>query len=182
MNDTDDRNRDVPQSGESEEESTEETPTSGQDRTTEPEDPLLDVVLTPITDTLEEVVSVENTPPNHVRTESGRSRRGEESGPNRSAHETDSKLLGGDIPDDDYHIDTERTTDELVVSAELPDVTAEELFVGIDKETQSLVVAVDDAIIAQEFYPWEAIDASSTRFDPPDLHVRLEPATDAGST
>ena len=143
---------------------------------------VLDVALEPVTEVLGELVDVDTTPPPDAgRTGTGRS--------SRSGGSTGSRPSRGDAdvrsPDeeeiDEYRVETRRSDDELVVTADLPDVAADELFVGLDEEEGSLVVAVNDDVIAREFYPWEAVEVASTRFDAPDLAVRLEPTHDSAS-
>lgn len=182
MNESGDEDRNAPRTDESGGEPSEATPASGPDRMLGLGDPLLDVALEPVTDTLGELVSVDNTPPAPGRTGPGRTPRLKGSAESRSSRDgTGAKSLASNIPSDDYRVESQRTSDEIVVTAELPDVTADELFVGLDKEKQSLVVAVNGAVIAREFYPWEMVEVSSTCFDAPDLEVRLEPAADSTS-
>lgn len=180
MNDSHDGDRDAPGTDGSDEDPSEAEPSSSRDRTPGLEDPLLDAALEPVSNSLAELISVDSTPPEHARTESDRTPRPKRSADRRSSRDdAGGKSLFGDVPSDDYHVEARRTNDEIVVTAELPAVAADELFVGLDEDEQSLVVAVNGAVVAREFYDWEAIDVSAVRFDAPDLEVRLEPAADS---
>lgn len=75
----------------------------------------------------------------------------------------------------DYLVDTHRTEDWLVVTAELPGVSEEELAVGIDVPSKDLVIAVNGRPIERVALPWSSTEAAKVWFNNEILEVRLEP-------
>lgn len=78
-------------------------------------------------------------------------------------------------PPEDYLVDTHRTADEFVVTAELPGVSAEDLSVGIDVQPNDLVIAVEGQAIERIPLPWPSTNAAKVWFNNGVLEARLEP-------
>lgn len=77
---------------------------------------------------------------------------------------------------DDYLVDTHREGDEFLVTAELPGVDEDDLSVGIDVESNDLVLSADGRTIERISLPWSSTDAAKVWFNNGILEVRLHPA------
>lgn len=77
---------------------------------------------------------------------------------------------------DDYLVDSHRDGDEFLVTAELPGVDEDDLSVGIDVESNDLVISVDGRTIDRIALPWSSTDATRVWFNNGILEVRLHPA------
>lgn len=83
-------------------------------------------------------------------------------------------------PTDDYLVDTQRSNDELVVSAELPGVSEDDLTVGVDVESNDFVILVSGHPIERVALPWSSTEAAKVWFNNGVLEVRLEPKRTQG--
>lgn len=81
--------------------------------------------------------------------------------------------------DDDYHVDV-RHDDEgrLVVVADLPGVDHEDLTVGLDEDSDELVVGVEDRAVERLPLPWPVADVEG-RFNHGVLELRITATEDA---
>lgn len=77
--------------------------------------------------------------------------------------------------DHDHLVDVRRGEDHLLVVADLPDVDADDLTVGIDRGAGDLVVGVDDTPVEHVPLPWPDADVDA-RFEHGVLEVHIEPA------
>lgn len=80
--------------------------------------------------------------------------------------------------EDEYLVDTHRTDDEFVVTAELPGVSEDDLSVGIDVRSNEFVIAADGRSIERIALPWSSTVAAKVLFNNGVLEVRLKPADD----
>lgn len=76
---------------------------------------------------------------------------------------------------DEYLVETHRTDDEFVVTAELPGVDEEDLSVGIDVPSNELVIAARGKPIDRVELPWPSTDAAKVWYNNGILEVRLRP-------
>lgn len=78
--------------------------------------------------------------------------------------------------DDTYRVDVryEEGDDELLVVADLPDVSADELNAGIDTDTDELVIEVDNRTVDRLALPWP-VEAVDSRFRHGILELRFTP-------
>lgn len=94
-----------------------------------------------------------------------------------------STITGRSAPDDrmdgDYHVDVRHADDgRLVVVADLPGVAHDDLRVGLDEETNELVVGVDDRAVERLPLPWPVDDVEG-RFNHGVLELRITATEDA---
>ena len=82
---------------------------------------------------------------------------------------------------DEFLIDTHRTEEEFVVTAELPGVDETELDVGIDVPSNEFVLAVEGRVVERIALPWASTDAARVWFNNGVLEARFRPAEDGGS-
>lgn len=144
----------------------------------------INVGVQPLTDLLGGVLDVSGTT-DRARGEPGRDDRrspenragqGPSTGTGVGESGTDFEEGEADVVADDYLVDTHRTEDEFVVTAELPGVDEEDLSVGIDVTSNDLVIAVDGRTIDRVDLPWSSTDAAKVWFNNGILEVRLQPA------
>lgn len=84
----------------------------------------------------------------------------------------------GDRVDEDYHVDVRHDADgRLVVVADMPGVDHEDLTVGLDEESNELVVGVDERAIERMPLPWPVEDVEG-RFNHGVLELRITAAED----
>lgn len=77
---------------------------------------------------------------------------------------------------DDYLIDTRFDDDEFIVTADIPGVNKDELSVGINPETNNLVISKEGTVIESVDLPWESPEATCVWFNNGVLEVRLRPS------
>lgn len=118
-----------------------------------------------------------------VRTDYGFSARigSERERENRSG--TDART---DTSEPEYIVEVRHADDEMVVTADLPDVEREELVVGVDPDTNALVIAVSraddraggraDEVVERIPLSWDAISVADTSFNNGIFEIRLQPA------
>lgn len=81
--------------------------------------------------------------------------------------------------DDDYLVESRREDDELVVTADLPGVDADELVLGLDGDADELVLGVGDRSVERVPLPWERVEMTDATFNNGVLVARLREETDA---
>lgn len=141
----------------------------------------IDIGLQPLTDLLGGLLDRAETsrsgdgPPSPVRSPSSW-RPGRSLGtPERGARRDRSGESDAAADDESYLVDSHRDGDEMLVTADLPGVDAEDLSVGLDPEA-NLVVGVEGDVIERVPLPWDAVEATRARFHNHVLEVRLRPA------
>lgn len=113
------------------------------------------------------------TPEGHFRTEFGFSGQvgGSRSGADRggTSHAEDAG--------ESYHVDAryDDRDDELLVVADLPDVDANDLVVGLDEASNDLVIGVRGRVAERVSLPWP-VDEVASRFNHGVLELRLSPS------
>ena len=108
---------------------------------------------------------------------SSRSESGSDSGSDANT------ISGRSAPDDrmdvDYHVDVRHDDDgRLVVVADMPGVDPDDLRVGLDEESNELVVGIDDRPIERLPLPWP-VDDVVARFNHGVLELRITATEDA---
>lgn len=84
--------------------------------------------------------------------------------------------------DDDHLVESRREGDELVVTADLPGVSAEDLVLGLDDDADELVLGVDGRAIERVPLPWEEVGVADASYNNHVLVVRVrkDDGEDAG--
>lgn len=133
----------------------------------------INVGLQSVTDLLDSlgVGGVSHRPQGEPESRGGRERAERDAWPPDSESDQDAATQ----PPEDYLVDTHRTTDEFVVTAELPGVSGEDLDIGIDVQSNDLVIAVEGQAIERIPLPWSSTNAAKVWFNNGVLEVRLEP-------
>ena len=95
-----------------------------------------------------------------------RRERSERGSPPRTSGETSPSVL----------VDVRHTDDEVIVTADVVGVDEDDLTAGVDRETNTLVLAVDGEAIERIPLEWEAVDvvAASLNNGVLELHLRPE--------
>lgn len=75
--------------------------------------------------------------------------------------------------DDDHLVETRREGDELVVTADLPGVSAEDLVIGLDDDADELVLGADGRAIERVPLPWEEVGVADASYNNHVLVVRI---------
>lgn len=104
-------------------------------------------------------------------------RKGRDQSSRSSMDETDELV---DVADE-FLVDTHRTEEEFVVTAELPGVDESELDVGIDVSSNDLVIGVDGRSIERVELPWSSTDAAKVWFNNGILEARFKPGEEGES-
>lgn len=79
----------------------------------------------------------------------------------------------------DYKVDSQRTDDQFIVTADLPGVNESDVDVGVDLRTNELVIEVEGQTIDRVSLPWPAADAAKVWFNNGILEVRVVPSSSA---
>ncbi|MFC4439134.1 MULTISPECIES: Hsp20/alpha crystallin family protein [Natrialbaceae] len=75
---------------------------------------------------------------------------------------------------DDCLIDT-RFDDEFIVIADIPGVSKDDLSVGINPKTNTLVISKVGIVLERIPLPWQPTEATTVRFNNGVLEVRVRP-------
>lgn len=75
---------------------------------------------------------------------------------------------------DDCLIDT-RFNDEFIVIADIPGACKDDLSVGIDSKTNTLIISKDGFVLERVPLPWQSTEATTVRFNNGILEVRIRP-------
>lgn len=137
----------------------------------------INVGLSPLTDLLGGILGGGGSPrPERDEWQIVEESDGAEAGesPRRAVSAADASVADAD----EYLVETRQQADELVVTAELPGVSEEDLAVGIDVQSSDLVIATEGRTIERISLPWSSTVAAKVRFNNGILEVRLEPAED----
>ena len=73
----------------------------------------------------------------------------------------------------DHLVDSRREGDELVVTADLPDVDADELVLGVDADADELVLGVDGRTIERVPLPWGRVEVADATYNNNVLVARI---------
>lgn len=124
-------------------------------------------------------------PSGHFTTEYGYAGRigigGDDQGGSSTRESSNDRDVNDASADEDgYRVDVryDEDDDELLVVADLPDVSADELNAGIDTTTDELVIQVDDRTVDRLELPWTVEDVES-RFRHGILELRFTPTETA---
>lgn len=98
----------------------------------------------------------------------------------RSSSDSQSDAVEPAEGEETYRVDVryDDEEDELLVVADLPEVSADELNAGIDTGTNELVIEVDDRTVERRELPWPVEDVDSS-FRHGILELRFTPDYDA---
>ncbi|QLD90574.1 hypothetical protein HWV07_16640 [Natronomonas salina] len=112
-------------------------------------------------------------------TESGFSVRVGRPSSGSDANSINDRSSASDQRDVDHHVDVRHDDDgRLVVVADLPNVDPDDLTVGLDEETNELVVGVEDRAVERLALPWPVDDVEG-RFNHGVLELRITATEDA---
>jgi HSP20 family molecular chaperone IbpA len=74
-----------------------------------------------------------------------------------------------------FHIDAHQTDDEVVVIADTPGVSKNDLVVGIDQKTTDLVLGKGGTGRYRVILPWDSVEVTEAWFNNGVLEIRLQP-------
>jgi HSP20 family molecular chaperone IbpA len=72
-------------------------------------------------------------------------------------------------------IDARVDDDVLVIVADIPGATEDDISVGIDRSTNKFVIVRNDAVVGRVEIPWESPDVTHAWFNNGVLEVRVQP-------
>lgn len=81
-----------------------------------------------------------------------------------------------EIADGEYLLDTRYDGDEFVVTMDIPGATEEDLTVGLDRESNRLVIQKDDTELERIELPWNDVEPGRVLFNNGVLEARMRPA------
>lgn len=79
----------------------------------------------------------------------------------------------GETADGEYLLDTRYDGDEFVVTVDIPGATREALTVGLDRDTDRLVIINDGTELERLELPWDAVEPGRVLFNNGVLEARM---------
>lgn len=79
----------------------------------------------------------------------------------------------------DARVETIREDEELTIVADLPDLDADDVSVGLSEGPTELVILSENGVVERVPVPWEDVDVTNSTFNNSVLEVTLQQAEDA---
>lgn len=155
------------------------TPPHSNDEDDAPDEPngtRIDISVS-VTDLLSELLGERDS--ESSRHSLGTRPRGRPSSANAPSSDGSTPNGGASASDDDYHVDSHRTEDDLTVVADLAGADRSDVTTGIDPDRNELVVGVDDRVAGRVDLPWDPVEVADSTYNNGILQVRLRPVAES---